>query len=489
MNNEGRIVVFMSMISGVFLILITLVLQVVTMSVAESKAVVASRMTVSDIKTYYNSYIFEHYHILLFDKTMEGQGEAYLEELMQTYYCEKLGEAYDDTDVKLGQFTMLCDNACQAFRDQMKEHVLYACAEKAAQTGVDYIVEKTDGKDGTLPEDLQEDIKDAQETEKNRMDMSENAQTDDEDTADGISKKTEVVLQETEEDPREYTKKLSSSAILNLVLPDDDKSVSGAAIQMEDFPSRMHMNPGMAYEEIDRTFDDLTGMQVGLVQLATWQDALADSGAMAVYIGDVFNCFTKTANDTAGLSYEQEYLIAGKSTDYENLKSVAHRMIGIRFPINYISLCGQADKMTKLTTMATSIAGAAPYLIPAIKYLLAGCWAYIEAIADVRVLFAGKKASFVKNSENWITDINHISESLSKEIREDENGLDYQAYLTILQMLNRESVMYRMLDLIQFNARQESPSFLIRNAATGLQADFQTTYKGKTFSFHQSGSY
>ena len=46
MNNEGRIVVFMSMISGVFLILITLVLQVVTMSVAESKAVVASRMTV-----------------------------------------------------------------------------------------------------------------------------------------------------------------------------------------------------------------------------------------------------------------------------------------------------------------------------------------------------------------------------------------------------------------------------------------------------------
>ena len=146
MNNEGRIVVFMSMISGVFLILITLVLQVVTMSVTESKAVVASRMTVSDMKSYYNSYIFEHYHILLFDKTMEGQGEAYLEELMQIYYCEKLGEAYDDTDVKLGQFTMLCDNACQAFRDQMKEHVLYACAEKATQTGVDYIVEKRMGR-------------------------------------------------------------------------------------------------------------------------------------------------------------------------------------------------------------------------------------------------------------------------------------------------------------------------------------------------------
>mgnify|MGYP003291117162 CR=1 FL=1 len=71
MNNKGRIVVFISMITAVMLVLITLVIQVVILSAAKSKNVIATRLSMSDIKACYNSYIFEHYHILLFDKTAE----------------------------------------------------------------------------------------------------------------------------------------------------------------------------------------------------------------------------------------------------------------------------------------------------------------------------------------------------------------------------------------------------------------------------------
>lgn len=65
MNNKGRIVVFISMITAVMLVLITLVIQVVILSAAGSKNVIATRLSMSDIKACYNSYIFEHYHILL----------------------------------------------------------------------------------------------------------------------------------------------------------------------------------------------------------------------------------------------------------------------------------------------------------------------------------------------------------------------------------------------------------------------------------------
>lgn len=65
MNNKGRIVVFISMITAVMLVLITLVIQVVILSAAKSKNVIATRLSMSDIKACYNSYIFEHYHILL----------------------------------------------------------------------------------------------------------------------------------------------------------------------------------------------------------------------------------------------------------------------------------------------------------------------------------------------------------------------------------------------------------------------------------------
>ena len=58
MNNKGRIVVFISMITAVMLVLITLVIQVVILSAAKSKNVIATRLSMSDIKACYNSYIF-----------------------------------------------------------------------------------------------------------------------------------------------------------------------------------------------------------------------------------------------------------------------------------------------------------------------------------------------------------------------------------------------------------------------------------------------
>jgi hypothetical protein len=73
------------------IVLITLVIQVVILSAAKSKNVIATRLSMSDIKACYNSYIFEHYHILLFDKTAGGKGEAYLEEWLEQAYTEKLG--------------------------------------------------------------------------------------------------------------------------------------------------------------------------------------------------------------------------------------------------------------------------------------------------------------------------------------------------------------------------------------------------------------
>ena len=84
-RNKGRVVVFMSLIISVLLVLLTVVFQVVIQSAAKSKTVIASQLSVSDIKACYNNYIFEHYHILLFDKTMGGKGEAYVETLLQTY--------------------------------------------------------------------------------------------------------------------------------------------------------------------------------------------------------------------------------------------------------------------------------------------------------------------------------------------------------------------------------------------------------------------
>lgn len=500
MNNKGRIVVFMSMITGVFLVLIVVVLQVVVQSNAKSKTVIAGRLSISDIKACYNSYIFEHYHILLFD-TKAGGGEAGIEEQLTGYFSGKLGEGFADVEAAITDMDMLSDDSYAAFDEQIRDYAVYGLAED----GIAAIREKTGGQDGTLPADLKEDMEEAQneqaageqaETEgktgSGTPDTEHGAQASDgQDTGSGTQASNgQEMLDKMKDadDPRDYTKRLSSSAILNLVLP-GDKTVSDAQAEFIDVPSSRLGSLLTDFKEVDRRFDDMTGMMNGLLALGSWQDALTDTGTQVLYAAEVFNSYLETKNDSAVLMYEQEYLIAGKRSDYENLRSVAHRIIGIRFPINYVSLCGQADKMSKLTTLATSIAAAAPYLIPAVKYLLAGCWAYIEAIADTRVLFDGKKAAFAKTSENWITDIDHISESLSQETEDVDGGLDYQAYLTILELIHMEQTKLRMLDLMQINAMQENAEFRIRNAAVGLEADFSCSYDGWTYYFHQKGNY
>jgi len=488
MNNKGRIVVFMSLMTAAMLVLITLVLQVVVLSAARSKNVIATRLSMSDIKACYNSYIFEHYHILLFDKTAGGKGEAYLEEWLEQAYAEKLGGEYTDVHAAITDMTMLTDQSYASLKKQMQEYMVYAMAEQGVQAGVDQVKEKTGGQDGTLPEEVKEDMESA-ETKAYGMDAPGTVDVSEVDAASTENTDIENLSTQPEvDDPRDYTKKLSSSIVLNLVLP-GDKTVSDAAISLVDAPSLRLSGFFSDYKEVDRDFDSMVPLLEGLTALGSWQDSLTDTGIQLAYIGQVFNSYKEEKNDTAVLAYEQEYLIAGKSSDYENLKSVAHRMIGIRYPINYIGLIRQPDKMQTLTELATSIAGAAPYLIPALKYFLAGCWAYIESIADVRILFDGKKAPFMKNADNWITDIEHISESLSKETEDAENGLDYQAYLSILQAMNIDGVTARMLDLMQINTMQEEPDFRILHAAVSFEADFESTFDGQLFQYHQRAAY
>ena len=263
MNNKGRIVVFISMITAVMLVLITLVIQVVILSAAKSKNVIATRLSMSDIKACYNSYIFEHYHILLFDKTAGGKGEAYLEEWLEQAYAEKLGTEYTDVRASITDMTMLTDQSYAPLKKQMQEYMVYAAAEKGVQMGVDQMKEKTGGQDGTLPEEVKEDMETA-ELKTDGMDVD--------DTSDAgvvgsenMDEENPTVQPEVD-DPRDYTKKLSGSIILNLVLP-GDKTVSDATISLVDAPSLRLIGFFSDYKEVDRDFDSMVPLLEGLTAL------------------------------------------------------------------------------------------------------------------------------------------------------------------------------------------------------------------------------
>lgn len=78
---------------------------------------------------------------------------------------------------------------------------------------------KTGGQDGTLPEEVKEDMETA-EVKTDGMDVADVDDTSDAGALGSENMDAEnPTIQPEVDDPRDYTKKLSSSIILNLVLP------------------------------------------------------------------------------------------------------------------------------------------------------------------------------------------------------------------------------------------------------------------------------
>ncbi|MGN0436304.1 MAG: DUF5702 domain-containing protein, partial [Wujia sp.] len=163
--------------------------------------------------------------------------------------------------------------------------------------------------------------------------------------------------------------------------------------------------------------------------------------------------------------------------DWSNISNVVKDIIEIRLPVNYAYLITDKARMSEIMGISVPLAEVSKLPERVIRYLIAGCWSYIEAIAEVRSLLHGNRLSFFKNDENWITDIYDIRESIYDGGKDDDNGLCYEDYLMILMSTRMDLVYYRMLDLMELNARQSDESFRGVNAATALVADIAVTYK------------
>ncbi|MCM1287851.1 MAG: DUF5702 domain-containing protein [Clostridium sp.] len=498
MNNSGKITVFLCLIISSMLLVSFTVNKIITSLSVKEKAVICAKSAISDIKAEYNTYIFEHYHILLFDKSYGGKGEAYLEQKLHNNMCEKMGERVSVEQTAITNFRYIYEEDCMPFQEQIADYLKYA----AIENGIDKIVDETKGEDGTLPETVTDDIKAQGQTENGAEENQDEIQTQSESQTQDENKtqsgmETEGNINEMgetpqgnkkEEDPRKYTAKAGIVGIVTIIKP-SDMEISGAYIDLSEcFSKKQGKAETFAYK-VNTRFDDCDDMLADMKKHESWADKLVSSGVGAVYAVNVFNCAVDTSvNETSVLKYELEYLACGKKSDAENLERAVERIVLIRFPINYSYLISDTTKMARVTQIAIPISVATLIPEPVVKTLIAGCWSYAEAMADARVLLQGKKLPFAKSKESWITDIDRIGESVCEGTGSD-SGMSYQDYLMILLSMNADKTYYRMLDLIDINARSVDEDFDIANGVVALTAEFIISYDDKNYYIKESGGY
>lgn len=175
--------------------------------------------------------------------------------------------------------------------------------------------------------------------------------------------------------------------------------------------------------------------------------------------------------DEDALCYQIEYLIAGKASDVENLKSVVNRLCILREAANAMYLMSNEAKRGEIRLVAAAACTliTLPALTPLLESAILLAWAYAESIYDVKTLLAGGKVPLLKDDGNWHYS---LSAALSGSIQDEGTGgegLAYEDYLRIFMMLSDvDTITGRAMDMVEADIRK-TPG----NAAFRLDGCFE----------------
>jgi hypothetical protein len=506
MSNKGNITVFMSLMLLVLLGLALAVMQVVSLRCAKTMAITAADSGASGILADYNPYIYSRYHILLLDKNYEGLGEGQIEALVQENLEYSLSDRFTVNSVELSGTTGIMDNGCQEFKNQIEEYAAYGLTENV----VDKLLEKTGANDepvqDSVLEQMDQDVSETEQTEEEAefgSNMAENASGIGEGDTEGTESEagegsvtgtgsetgegTAARSASKTEDPRTKVKIWSKLGIAFFIQP-EELELSDNVVDLSNLPS--YGRTGIAaVASVAADFSDYDRLKQDVTAENGWGSGLYDNALAIAYAADVFGCATNQKEDTY-LNCELEYLICGCSTDGENYKKAVDRIVALRLGVNYAYLLTDASKMSQVSTLAWELSLITLVPQPILKYLLAGCWAYIEGVAEVYFLLRGEEIPYVKNAENWITDLDALSNLSSLEKPEtDEAGMDYQDYLLLLLAFQGDILYYRMLDLIEVNTQTQYADFEMENAITEFGLNISVSYQGEEITIRKEKAY
>jgi predicted nucleic acid-binding Zn-ribbon protein len=192
-----------------------------------------------------------------------------------------------------------------------------------------------------------------------------------------------------------------------------------------------------------------------------------------------------SAGKPSALNYELEYLLAGGSSDRENLASALSRIIFLRTILDFVTLLGDRTRCEEAKLAAAAVVGftGLPMLINIMQVIIMLAWSFAEALTDTCALLLGKEVPILKQTLVLkLPEILMINPSFlkAKAAAYPETGrlaFSYVDYLRgFILMKEKEELIYRGMDLIQenLNLRYENV-FYMRNCLFGLEAEAEYT--------------
>lgn len=451
-RQTGSITVFAVITMVLVLGFLLMLLEGARMNEMQRIARLRTEMSFESAFANYNSTLWETYHLLGFNLE---DANCLIEEYASSGYNEyeyginlcllKLDE------VEIEGYTLLTDGEgrayIQAVSSYMRNNILYETA-KLLYNQFQAIKNLIDSSKitGTEIDDALKSLEelDSQDTSKPENQNSGSRQT----FGYGNSHGTAGVSEDSDRENAvgtsnilEESQRIQKTQLLELVVQDTTE-LSNAQFDLTQSVSQRELSKG----------------KNSIIKETEWLDRVLLQQYLLTYLADYSN-----PQSNRGLSYELEYLIAGKDNDIENLRTVVNELLLIRETANFVYLLSDEEKVLEAELLATILAGvsANPGIIEVVKIALLLAWSFAESVLDVRALLQGKKVPLIKSRELWTLALENIG-NLEEEYllaKESEFGISYKTYLGILLLFqNDRSLTYRAMDVQEITMQRADSS-------------------------------
>lgn len=467
LNNKGQITVFLSLLFLVLSITLLCLIDGIRIYLGKGLAQEALITAGKDVTANFQPVMARRYHLFCLDPKEEGyivsDGKNSMEDFLGNlaFTCENL---------QLLSTEAILDEKGSALRQQMISYVKYKKVRDLKNDILGlagYCKQIAQKQEETLSkvESVEE------EQRKEELDEPQSEQSDSQEV-----NYAEPQVASNWKEIKDLLESIMESGILLYI--SGNRSISTLSISQETLPSQegnqlSHNINSRAGEDLQFSFQNLgeikEKLQSGEENLEGLKN-LSEDFLLFSYIHENFRSWQQEQwKQPNALLYEQEYLIAGKNNDHDNLKYVANGIFRMRFLANYAYACTNPELSTQAELMALSLCGLLgfPEFAEAVKYILLAALSYGESLLDLHSLYAGRKIPLIKDASCWMTNFENIVLLLKEKtlVKEGVKNLAYQDYLDIFigkEMIGQKLVL-RMADLMQSNISLEDSDFMLKD--------------------------
>lgn len=492
MKKKGSVTVFFSLFMAVLLVLLQVMFRSVQTAGGKVQAEAGVEEGLYSVFAGYDRELFEKYHVFFLDG---GYGTGALQpgrmyqkvEDSMIRSCspeksftgirgENLWKCSKETGAVTG-ITLASDQQGRAFKIQAIDYM----KDTAGIQGIQLLLEKTDIQGQIIRSQEKEgNIEQAKKAQESYEQAKEQAQLQSAEQVGQTETSTVSLISSGEEfvNPIEVIGELQKRGILSLVLP------TNAQVSQETFDTQGKMSL--------RTCEK--GM--GIMYFGENPDTVTGNLIFQEYMIKHLNCYGEK-EETGGISYQLEYVIAGKNTDPDNLKAVITRLLAMREAANMVYLIKNPVCQVQIHEMALAICTLTgiPALESVVSLALEAVWAFGESILDVRQLLAGGKIPLVKTAESWnlsMENLGNLPWILKEKQEKQQNGLTYKEYLRVLLSLGKsEKQVLRTMDVVEQSMRsiKGKENFRMDLCVSYLKVEMGAVCRGYHFTIQRDYGY